>query len=351
MPHMSAQRLVGCRIVVRYRREQPAGGPPHSDLVGELTSLTSESLTVATRRGPVTLARSAVLALRPVAASRRDILELARISRRGWRAAEQVDLHGWLLCADRGWTGRANSILPLRSPELPLAQLLDAARAYYASRGLALQIQLPLPARDRLDAELAARNWRVERRSVVLTRTLPFSSPSTRSGSPVTDRPVTDRPASGYQLETSARPDAEWLAGYHYRGAQLPEHAVQLLTRHDRPRFSAVRAAGRLVAIARGTVDEGWLGISSVEVAADHRRRGLAAALMRELADWGIGQGARRCYLQVDESNAGALALYDELGFTEHHRYHYRIEPDPGADEAAAGPPGSGATPDRRRPG
>jgi N-acetylglutamate synthase len=26
-------------------------------------------------------------------------------------------------------------------------------------------------------------------------------------------------------------------------------------------------------------------------------------------------------------TNAPALALYDRLGFTEHHRYHYRLGP------------------------
>ncbi|HEX4728655.1 MAG TPA: GNAT family N-acetyltransferase [Jatrophihabitans sp.] len=311
---MSAERLVGCRIVVRYLREPAADGPPQSDLVGELTAVEPDSITVDTRRGPVTVDRAAVLVLKPVAASRRDVLELERISRRGWRAAEQAELHGWLLYADHGWTGRANSVLPLRSPDRPLPELLDAARRYYAARGLPLQIQLPLPARDRLDGELAARHWPVERRSVVLTRSLLTG-------------PVSALPA-GYRFEAADRPDPDWLAGYHYRGGQLPEHAVQLLTRHDRVSFVSIRTADQLVAIGRGAADEGWLGVTAVEVAEPHRRRGLAAGLMRRLYDWGLGQGARRCYLQVDQSNTAALALYQQLGFTEHHRYHYRIEPD-----------------------
>jgi len=30
---------------------------------------------------------------------------------------------------------------------------------------------------------------------------------------------------------------------------------------------------------------------------------------------------------EVAEENAGALALYDRLGFARHHRYHYTLAP------------------------
>jgi ribosomal protein S18 acetylase RimI-like enzyme len=31
--------------------------------------------------------------------------------------------------------------------------------------------------------------------------------------------------------------------------------------------------------------------------------------------------------LQVASANEPALALYERLGFAEHHRYHYRLAP------------------------
>ncbi len=121
---------------------------------------------------------------------------------------------------------------------------------------------------------------------------------------------------------------AGWLAGYHYRGGPLPEHAVRLLTRHDQVRFASVSRAGTVVGIARGARGRGLAG--------RHRRRGgcatppLRGGRRADAGAAGLGPAARvrrSCYLQVDEDNAEALAFYQRLGFIAHHRYHYRIAP------------------------
>jgi N-acetylglutamate synthase len=315
MPVMLSERLLGSRIVLRYRRAESDGRPPLSDLVGELAELTPDTVTVRTRAGERTVPRSAVLLARPVGASRRDILALARIGRLGWRAAHQAELAGWLLAADRGWTGRANSVLPLQTPGRPLEELLTDARAFYAGHGLPLWIQLPLPARGLLDAELAGRCWQRQRPAIVLTRRL--AEPT----------PAGPRTIALPPVDLAAAPDDDWLAACHLHGGPLPDFARQLLTRHDTVTFASIRLAGRTVAVGRGCVDEGWLGITSVEVTPDHRRQGLASAVIGQLTAWGTGHGAAHCYLQVDEANEAALALYHRLGFSYHHRYHYRAEP------------------------
>ena len=94
-----------------------------------------------------------------------------------------------------------------------------------------------------------------------------------------------------------------------------------------------VDAAHRLSgsrAVARGVVVDGWLCVTAVTVDERYRRLGLATAVMAGLGAWARDRGARSCLLQVAGANTPALALYDRLGFTEHHRYHYRQGPDPG---------------------
>jgi ribosomal protein S18 acetylase RimI-like enzyme len=70
---------------------------------------------------------------------------------------------------------------------------------------------------------------------------------------------------------------------------------------------------------------EGWLCVTAVTVDDHVRRRGLATAVMGALGAWARAGGGTSCVLQVAASNSPALALYDRLGFTEHHRYHYRL--------------------------
>jgi ribosomal protein S18 acetylase RimI-like enzyme len=280
-------------------------------VVGELTGLTDSEATIEGRRGPVVVPLAAIVIARPVAADRRQILDLEVIAGRGWRAREIAEFDGWLLRADRGWTGRANSVLPAGTPSRPLAAMLDAARSFYTQRNLPLQIQLPLPARGPLAAELAQRGWPVQRPAVVLTRKLERTDPA-------------------WPVALTSQPSGSWLAAYHYRGGVLPDHAVELLVRHDQVRFATATVEGQVAGIARGAVDDGWLGITAVEVGPEQRRRGVAVAMIASLQSWASTLPADHCYVQVDVDNQPALALYRRLGFTEHHRYHYRTDPEVG---------------------
>jgi ribosomal protein S18 acetylase RimI-like enzyme len=53
-------------------------------------------------------------------------------------------------------------------------------------------------------------------------------------------------------------------------------------------------------------------------VSPDHRRQGLATALLRQAQEWARARGDRQIGLQVFADNPAAIALYEKLGFQTH---------------------------------
>ena len=242
--------------------------------------------------------------------------ELERVAARGWQGLEQADLGGWLLRAGGGFTGRANSALVVGDPGMPLPDAVDAVTGWYAERGLRPCAQLPGVQSRAADAAFAAAGWERDEDTLVLTAPIGASRPA-GAGADVA-------------VDLAPAPDDAWLAGYRYRGGPLPASAVPVLTHAADVVFASVRLApdpAPLAAVARGVLTDGWLGVTAVTVAEQHRRRGLATAVMGALQDWAAERGAHSVYLQVVAGNAPARALYRRTGFIEHHRYHYRRPP------------------------
>jgi GNAT superfamily N-acetyltransferase len=255
---------------------------------------------------------------------RPGVLELERIAALGWRGLHTEQLGGWLLRASGGWTGRANSVLPLGDPGVDLDAALAHVTRWYAAHGLPALIQVPLPARADLSDALHARGWADAWGARVLTADIP----TILSGLP--------ERTSLPPVEFATEPSAEWLGAYHYRGGALPDVAVEVLRGGDAPFFASVVEGGAVSAIARGVLDEGWVGITAVEVEGAQRRRGLATHLLRGLLEYGVERGAHSAYLQVDLANDVAQALYQRVGFTTHHTYMYVKQPQERLSGAAS---------------
>jgi ribosomal-protein-alanine N-acetyltransferase len=69
--------------------------------------------------------------------------------------------------------------------------------------------------------------------------------------------------------------------------------------------------------------------LDSMAVHPSHRRRGLGAALLREVLSWAAQNGAGHFSLEVRASNAPAIALYQRLGLRpEGRRPGYYTHPE-----------------------
>jgi ribosomal protein S18 acetylase RimI-like enzyme len=265
-----------------------------------------------------------------------------------WLAADQAALGEWLLRADAGFTGRANSALPLGDPGIPLAEAVGRVEQWYLGHGLPPMIAIPGPlpcaARpgDALDGLLAGRGWRVRSGpAVVMTAELAAVAGPDVAGPDVAGPDVagpdvagwpTGAGSAGPTITMAAWPDQAWLGRYHYRGTEkLPASAVRLLLSAPWQAFASVIDGGQTVAIGRVSVAAGWAGITAIDVAPGHRRKRLGTTLTRALAAAAARRGAGRVFLQVEEDNVAARALYERCGFAAMHRYHYRVAPVPGA--------------------
>ena len=318
MPRVALANLLGRRVVVRRVAERSAAGARYADVVGVLVTADPDRLAVRRSDGTVQAVELPdVHRVKQVPASVADMLAVEEVAALGWPALDTRWLGRWLLRAAGGWTGRANSVLPLGEPGLPLDPALAEVAGWYRRHDLPARFQVPLPARTGLDDALAERGWTAYNPTAVLTADVPVTLAALpdRAGLP----PVTLDPA----------PSVAWLGAYHYRGGtELPDFAVRLMTGAAHPAFASVVDGGTVLAVGRGVLDRGWLGVTAVEVAPDQRRRGLATHLMRALLGWAAGHRATAAYLQVAEENAAGLAFYQRLRFARHHQYHYRLAPD-----------------------
>ncbi|WP_328848888.1 GNAT family N-acetyltransferase [Micromonospora zamorensis] len=376
---MLRQQDVGHRIVVRRIVGIREGRPLFSDALGELVELSETHLTLATAHGPLRVPVTQVHRAKRVPPTRRPtaaaVVALERAADEAWPAPTRGRIGDWLLRSADGWTGRANSALPIGDPDRPLAAAVDEVERWYAEQGQPAMINTPLPLAAPVGTELDARGWTARPPTLVQTAPLPLPAPSSVDTPPAAGRvdladgqagaPGGQAGAAGGQagaaggqaglaggeaglaggqagaaggqagrwesvvVELATAPSEGWLAVAAGRKGGLPDAARHVLTAVDQVRFAHGYVDGTLVAVGRATVTgQGrWLGLSLIEVSPEARRQGLARQVIHELAAWGVSAGATRAFLQVEQHNTAAVALYQRLGFVTHHTYLTRVAP------------------------
>jgi ribosomal protein S18 acetylase RimI-like enzyme len=255
-----------------------------------------------------------------------DALELA--AAQAWRAPDEARLGEWLLRAADGFTSRANSVLALGDPGLPLPAAIDQVLDWYRGRDLPAQVAIAYPpdgpAGHPIDGLLADLGWTVRGGALVMT-------------GPLSD--ITGLMAAGdaARVEVLDEPDNGWLDCYRWHEEVPAPVSRQVFVSAPWQAFGAIRAVGETVSIGRVAIAAGWAGLTAIRVDPQHRRPGLAQLMTVALAQKAKSRGAHGLYLQVETGNAAARALYERMGFTYHHAYHFRLAPDRGPAEAGAG--------------
>jgi ribosomal protein S18 acetylase RimI-like enzyme len=298
---------IGARVTVRRRVQGEL-----SDVVGDLEAFDDASVAVRTADGTLVAVPSPdVVAARVVGPSTRAAVDLEGVAARAWPAPDSHWLGRWWLRAAGGFTARANSVRPLGPPGVAADDALDAVREWYAARGLPPRVQVVVG--SSLDRDLARRGWSAAPQVRVMTATLSLLA-SRLDG------------CDSSRVEVGDVASSDWLS--LFRGGGAPPVAREILEGPDSVGLATLSDdEGAAVAIGRAVAEPPWLGLTAIEVAPHARRRGHGRAVMAGLSAWGRHHGAVRAYLEVLATNEPAIALYQSLGFVEHHRYTCREAP------------------------
>jgi GNAT superfamily N-acetyltransferase len=234
-------------------------------------------------------------------------LERATLDAVGPHATQEID--GWLLPFDDSTIGRAKSAVPLRHDNLDAAQI-SRIETLYAERDLQAAFRIAdVPALSNIHAELSRLGYQAQQPTLVQVGTV-------RQMRSICQAPPAD---------VSDSPTPAWSSVYLAEGFDPVDgaHRVQALSRSRHVVYAAVQESGHSIAAGTAALSQGWASVHGMRTVPAHRGRGLAAQILAGLADAATARGLERVFLQVEEGNSAALALYRRAGFVTAWRYHY----------------------------
>jgi len=231
-----------------------------------------------------------------------------------WPARETLRLNGWLLRFTSGQTHRGNSVATHRYNGRSVADTIATVEAEYKARGLHPMFQITPVSKPRdLERLLRERGYRM------MTPTL------TCVASTIMSRASLPEPR---EVIAAGEPDDDF-AGLILTGSRSQadgRERLEILSHIELPHV-CVTAYDKGVAVAcgTGTLSAGWVGINLMRTDADHRRAGHAQRVLSAITRWAEGKGVSRLYLNVEETNAPARALYAKAGFETAYQYRYLV--------------------------
>lgn len=215
----------------------------------------------------------------------------------------------WLLPFDAGSIGRAKSAVPLRH-DCCDGDVVSSIEARYHARGLPAAFRIAdVASLEPVREELRRSGYRAEQPTLVLTAAC------------ATIRRVSNE----FPADLAAAPDDAWAAVFLGEGFDAADGAnrVKAYSRAPDALYASVRESGKTVAAGVASFGFGWVGVHGMRTGRAYRGRGLAGRVLAGIAEAALQRGIARAFLQVEENNAPARALYRRAGFEPAWRYAY----------------------------
>ena len=246
-----------------------------------------------------------------------DPARIEEVSLNALQTQQQLFYDGWLLRLSPGKAKRGRSVNPHFGSSLPLAEKIDHCERVYAARTLPALFRItPFGKPEKLDEALRSRGYVAFDRTLVQAVALAEDTPrdGDRDGVDLVAPTIAEFVEAAGELRGST---AEQRAAHLERLARTPLAMQAIVARVD----------GRTVACGQVAVERDLAGIYDMVTARPMRGRGIATRIVQALLAWARAQRATHAFLQVNDDNAPALAVYGRFGFATVYTYHYRARP------------------------
>lgn len=246
-----------------------------------------------------------------------DVRAVEERASRAWPETHHEMIGGWRMRYSPGVPNRrANSVLPVYAPEgVSIEGSIEQVEVFYRMRELPARFMIsPASEPSNLDQILEDRGYHIDAPTDVQ-----WAKMESLSGLSDCD----------LEVKFAQTPTLDWMRVYMEGESDVGvlEKKRDLISRIGAG-FTLAHAetGGRIASVGLGVYEDGWSGIFCMHTLVDHRRQGLARAVLGGLVDWAQGRGASMMYLQVERDNPGARQFYEGMGFSTCYGYHYRTK-------------------------
>lgn len=251
-----------------------------------------------------------------------------------WQAVTVSKIGDWRLRAASGFTGRANSVLAVGVPGVPVGQALDRTCEFARAEGISPRAQVIDGSET--EREIAAAGWVPHTRYAGGHLVSVLVGPLGAGAPKISGVSMRSEPSRGWWELAAGTAELSPAQRHVLTTGEIGFGVVEVSDLRDTTTGIDGTDVAHCTAVTVGAVRAAVTGdvllVARLAVRPGYRRRGLATALMVACGPWAAGRGATACVLQVAVTNAPALALYARLGFREHHRYRYWV-PGPACED------------------
>lgn len=238
--------------------------------------------------------------------------KIEEYSLNAWPALTTLLLDGWLLRFAEGYTKRANSIQAIYSGEneYSMDEKISQCELQYSQQGLDTIFKITPFVPENLDQVLLERSYELKEPSSVqvLSSLDAIKEPSILT------------------VSFSSHLTEEWLDVSDLTPAN-EQVITQMLGRLPLNKgFFILYNESVPVASGLGVIEQDYVGLYDIVTVPAYRNQGYGEQLILNILAWAKKQGATKGYLQVVQSNAPAIRLYEKLNYVEVYTYWYRCK-------------------------